>query len=58
MVTYKKHIGDVFIDNAGGVIHLTQWNRIMQGLDEIILDREQVELLHKELEEIISKDIV
>lgn len=58
MITYNKYIGDVLIDNCGGVIHLTQWNKIMQGLDEIILDREQVELLHSELGEILSKGII
>lgn len=58
MITYKKYIDNVLIDNCGGVIHLTQWNKIMQGLDEIILDREQVELLHSELGEILSKGII
>lgn len=58
MVTYQKYIDNVLIDNSGGVLHLTQWNKIMQGLDEITLDREQVELLHGELGEILAKGVV
>lgn len=58
MVTYQKHIDNLLIDNSGGVLHLTQWNKIMQGLDEITLDREQVELLHIELGEILAKGII
>lgn len=58
MVTYKKYIDNVLRDNSGGVLHLTQWNKIMQGLDEITLDREQVELLHSELGEILAKGVV
>lgn len=58
MITYQKYIGDVLMDNTGGLIHLTQWNRSIQNIDEIILDREQIELLHSELGEILSKDII
>lgn len=58
MITYQKYIGDVLMDNTGGYIHLTQWNRSMQNIDEIILDREQIELLHSELGEILLKDII
>lgn len=54
----QKYIGDVLMDNTGGYIHLTQWNRSIQNIDEIILDREQIELLHQELGEILSKDII
>ena len=56
MVAYQKYIDNVLIDNSGGVLHLTQWNKIMQGLDEITLDREQAELLHSELNEILAKE--
>lgn len=58
MITYQKYIGDVLMDNTGGFIHLTQWNRSVQNTDEIMLDREQVELLYQELGEILSKDII
>lgn len=58
MITYQKYIGDVLMDNTGGHIHLTQWNRSVQNIDEIMLDREQVELLYQELGEILSKDII
>lgn len=58
MVTYQKYIDNVLVDNSGGVLHLTQWNKIMQGLDEITLDRGQAELLHSELNEILAKGIV
>lgn len=58
MVTYQKYIDNVLIDNSGGVLHLTQWNKIMQGLDEITLNKEQVELLHIELGTILAKGII